>query len=264
MRARFPKPAGRYNETGINVSFIPKLPETITQENLVTDILDWQLTLTTDHILQAQGADPFVIQSRRPALLESATDALKTGLPLLKPALAFESFTVERVFHNYIQLGGGKSIRSPLIASELKNAHTVNICVCTIGPELENHAREMMNEDPVLSLALDALCSAAVEQLISEVCQYFEKQCAASCFISQPLGPGMEGWTVAEGQPVIFQLVDTDSIGVRLTDSGLMLPVKSASFLMGVSDTPFKNGNLCDFCNLKEICKYRGNLHHSQ
>lgn len=228
----------------------------------MTDLHDWQLTLTTDHILRAQGADPFVMKTRRLALLETATSALKAGLPLLKPGLAFESYTVEKVFHNRIQLGDGKNIISPLIVRELKNAHTVNVCVCTIGPELESHAREMKNKDPVLSLALDALGSAAVEQLISEACGYFERQCAVGCFISHPLGPGMEGWTLAEGQSLIFQLVDAGRIGVRLTENCLMLPVKSASFVLGVSGTPFNRGSICDFCNLNGICKYRANHLH--
>jgi hypothetical protein len=112
-------------------------------------------------------------------------------------------------------------------------------------------------------MALDALGSAAVEQLTMEICRNFEEKLSSeTTYISQPIGPGLEGWTVSDGQPQIFGLVDAERAGIQLSESKMMRPIKSASFVLGISNSPFRAGSTCDFCNLRETCRYKGN--HAQ
>lgn len=222
---------------------------------------NWQLQLTEEHILRAEGADPALIQQRKPALYAAACQALKLGMPLVLPVLASRSYQVISIQHQDILLEGDISLRSPLLTNHFKNAHTLVFCVCTIGAELERSARQCSATDPVLSMALDALGSAAVELLTMEVCRSFENQ-VPSTFVSQPIGPGLEGWSVMDGQPRIFELVDAENAGVALTESMLMQPVKSASFVLGMSSSPFQAGSTCEYCNLRETCRYKGN--HAQ
>lgn len=221
-------------------------------------IKDWKLNLTEDHILRAQGIDPAVVRQRRPAVLEIATRALNEGLQLLEPQLAYREYIPERVTHNAIHLNG-RRLSGSLVTGELKNSRAVIVCVCTAGDHLGNYARSVFDTDPALYLALDALGSAAVEVLIAESCLFFENNHPAGKNVSRPIGPGMQDWTVQEGQPEIFSLVDAGSIGVSLGASMLMEPLKSASFVIGISDTPFQAGSVCDFCTLQDTCKYRGN-----
>jgi len=72
----------------------------------------------------------------------------------------------------------------------------------------------------------------------------------------------MENWPVSTGQPQIFDRVDTQAIGVSLTESFLMLPIKSASFVLGSSPIPFNLGSICDFCAVRDTCRYRRKLNH--
>jgi hypothetical protein len=62
---------------------------------------------------------------------------------------------------------------------------------------------------------------------------------------------------------LIFKLVDAASSGIYLSDSLLMDPIKSASFILGISGTPFETGRTCEYCNLKETCRYKGNHQHA-
>ncbi len=223
----------------------------------------YNLNLTTDQILRAQGADPEILRSRKPAIVAAAEEAIATGIPLLAPAIALSTFCVKSVHHNWIILDGDKKITSSLIAKELKNAHTVNIIVCTIGRAIEEKARELSENDPILSMAIDALGSVAVEQLMMEICRDQEIQAESrSEYVSQPLGPGLDGWSVIDGQPLLFSLLGDDTAGITLLDSKLMDPVKSTSFILGISKSPFRQGSTCDFCNLKDSCRYKGNHAH--
>ena len=165
---------------------------------------NWQLQITEEHILRAEGADPALIQQRKPALYAAASRALELGMPLVLPVLASRAYQVISIQHQAIMLEDHISLRSPLLTDHFKNAQTLVFCVCTIGEELEKAARNYSATDPVFSMALDALGSAAVELLTMEVCRSFEIQ-MASPYISQPIGPGLEGWSVMDGQPQIFR-----------------------------------------------------------
>ncbi len=224
----------------------------------------WVLPITEDQIIRAQGADPEIIRTRKPGIYEIASHALTLGMPLVKPVVVSHYYPVKHVVHNAIILENEIRISSSLVSNVLKNAHTIIPFVCSIGKDLEKLASQTSSEDPVLSMALDALGSAAVEQLIMEVCRRYENEASASSeFVSQPIGPGLEGWSVQEGQPLVFNLVDAASAGIYLSDSKLMDPIKSASFILGISRTPFDTGSTCEYCNLRETCRYKGNHEHA-
>lgn len=224
----------------------------------------YDLQLNTDQILLAMGADPTVIGNRKPAILGAAHEALIIGLPLIKPAVSQSLHTVDHVAHHSLVLRNGKRIISSLVSQELKNSHSVAAVVCSIGSGIELASRQRAGQDPMISMALDALGSAAVEQLSMEVCRQYEKEAAArSEYASQPISPGLEGWSVQEGQPIIFDLLDAATAGVELISSMVMVPVKSASFMIGFSNTPFQTGQPCDYCNMRENCRYRGNHIHA-
>ncbi|MEJ2757795.1 MAG: hypothetical protein P8046_04855, partial [Anaerolineales bacterium] len=111
--------------------------------------------------------------------------------------------------------------------------------------------------DPVFGIALDGVGSAAAEQIANAVCADFVAQAARDGLqASIPLSPGMVNWEVDIGQPEIFQILDASEIGVSLTTSGLMLPRKSLSMLIGFGQEMSIQGNTCDYCAMKETCNY--------
>jgi hypothetical protein len=70
----------------------------------------------------------------------------------------------------------------------------------------------------------------------------------------------MIGWPVDVGQPQIFNNLDAAAIGVTLNDSAQMVPRKSVSLVLGFAPTPFEAGSPCDFCALRNTCRYQ---HHA-
>jgi hypothetical protein len=218
---------------------------------------DWDLSLDVDQVLRAQGADPAVIRARRPALVDAAEQALQEGLAYLAPVAAYRELAVESLRHERLFLTGGV-LTGPLVAQHLRSAQQVVVLACTIGDALERVISEAMSEDPVRGLALDGLGSAAAEGLAAAAAAHFEDQARAQgLHTTIPLSPGMVGWPVEEGQAEIFSLVDGGEAGISLTSGGMMVPRKSISLVLGVGKDVAAAGKACDFCNLRETCRYQ-------
>ena len=107
------------------------------------------------------------------------------------------------------------------------------------------------------ALATDALCSAAIEQ----VCDKAEHE------IFQVQKYEFRTWRFSAGYgdlPISLQKSLTEylnaqrRIGLTVTDNFLMIPRKSVTAIIGVSDTPLKKHGTagCSACNLRDRCNF--------
>jgi len=224
-------------------------------------IRDWQLNIDADMVLRGQGADPAVIRARKPRLVDIAERAVQEGATLIAPAAVYRFAPIETLQHERLILTDGVPLTGSLIAQHLAPARYIAMIVCTAGAAIDERIAALMPRDPAYALALDGLGTAAVEALGAELCVRMEQDAArmGHC-TSVPIGPGMVGWPVEVGQPQIFSNLDTAVIGVTLTESAQMIPRKSTSLVLGFAPTPFEAGTPCDFCALRNTCRYQ---HHS-
>ncbi len=221
-------------------------------------IRDWQLNIDADMVLRGQGADPDVIRARKPRLVDIAERAVQVGVRLLEPAVVYRFALIETMKHERLVLADGVPLTGSLIARHLSPARYVAVIVCTVGAVIDEHISALMPRDPAYALALDGLGSAAVEALGAELCVRLERDAAriGHC-TSVPINPGMVDWPVDVGQAQIFSNLNAEAIGVTLTESAQMIPRKSTSLVLGFAPTPFEAGKPCDFCALRDTCRYQ-------
>jgi hypothetical protein len=220
-------------------------------------VQDFELSLNVDDILRGEGTDPDKVRPRRPALVKAAAIALEEASSRVHPAALINRIKVSEHRHERILLQGGAEIANSLVAHHLAGAEQIIIVVCTIGKELETYTSSQMKVDPLLALALDGFGNAAVEEISHQVCaQIGEQARAQSLTASTPISPGLPEWPVEVGQPLIFSLLEPVRIGITLTSSGMMVPNKSISFVLGIGHDTIQT-DLCDLCNLRERCHYR-------
>jgi len=221
----------------------------------------WQiddLNLTVDSVLRGQGADPDVIRSRNPLLVDIAKKALDSVTGLLEPEVFVKEFQVASFQHNSIELEGGYGITGPLVIGHLLGATRISVVVCTVGTKIDDYTSEVIDDDIVLALAVDGVGAAAVESLANAVCRKIETKAAADGLQTTiPLSPGMIGWDVEEGQTTIFDLVDQDQISVSLSPHYLMVPRKSLSMMIGIGPNICSGECICDYCTMRETCQYK-------
>jgi hypothetical protein len=139
-------------------------------------------------------------------------------------------------------------------------ANELAVGVCTVGRAISECITEHQAAGRRLrAMFLDDLGSWAVDQVRQQLCRTIEADALArNWHASASLSPGESEWSVGE-QSVIFSLLDTGGIGVALSESLVMVPIKSLSLVMGIGPGPLgvEGASNCDFCTIRERCTYR-------
>lgn len=216
------------------------------------------LEIDVDAVLRGQGADPAIIRERSPRLVAIAEEALQKALACIEPQVVIEEYQVSDFKHDSLILENGKKITGPLVVNHLAGARSVIAVLCTVGAGIDTLSAEVLAEDLVKGLAVDGVGSAAVEALANAVCRDIELTAQSQGMESTiPLSPGMIGWSVEEGQPVIFDLIDPDLHNVQLSPYYLMIPRKTLSMIIGIGPGISAGARICDFCAMRETCQYQ-------
>jgi hypothetical protein len=170
----------------------------------------------------------------------------------------FERHKIQGCTDRGIKLDDGKTLEGELIKKHFVDSLDVVIAVCTIGDLLDGFAASTFSQSPALAMALEGLGSASTELLGNSFCNYLESLVSEEgLFTNLPINPGMRDWPVEEGQPQIFRILDTSSIGVTLDTTGLMKPLKSLSMVIGLGYSADKHAKSCDLCSLQKTCIYK-------
>ncbi|HDQ73673.1 MAG TPA: hypothetical protein ENN19_16480 [Chloroflexi bacterium] len=223
----------------------------------VSIVTDFDLTLNISHVLEGQGVDP---QRARPAICDTAREVLDEARELLAPIGMYGKLLVRDFRHQRVTLGDGTDavFEGPLVARALAGAEEVALIVCTIGSALEERVGAMNAAGDILhALALDGAGVAALRQVSQALSDRVRRDASARGLGSgMRAQPGQEGWSIWQ-QRVLFDLLPADQIGVRLTESCLMLPRKSVSVVIGVGPDMRPDAVACDFCSKRGRCQWR-------
>jgi len=178
----------------------------------------------------------------------------------LEPAAAYEYYPLTGMDGDRISLEGGKVVNGPALPAFFPEAKELAVIICTIGPRLEKQASDYTKKGQALrGMLLDGIGSAAVDILIPEVLKLIAAEIASTGYeISSPINPGMPGFPMTE-QWNLLELSKADKIGVSLTPSGILIPRKSVSMVIGIGPrmTRWTQAEICARCNLRESCLYK-------
>lgn len=171
---------------------------------------------------------------------------------LIKPRLIYCIGQVADVTRTAVCLRNGAVIKSSKIAKSFQDCRTVVCFAATLGKEIDHQIEQLNGENRIVdAFIVDALGSVAAEQLVNSFHMEMEHRC-----IEQGRGatlrfsPGYCDWPLT-GQNFVFKLLPTHKIGLRLTESFLMMPSKSVSGVFGVTRRPVsatRSHNPCHIC----------------
>lgn len=139
----------------------------------------------------------------------------------------------------------------------LKDCGGAILMAATLGSEAELLLRRSQIRNMGDAVILDAAASAAIENVCDNLCHDLAEQFKPK-HLTDRFSPGYGDFPFSQ-QRDFFEILDiTRRIGVSLSESGLMLPQKSVTALIGVADRPQPHRHRgCASCTLFETCRFR-------
>jgi hypothetical protein len=153
---------------------------------------------------------------------------------------------------------GGKFFRmQKIVAGQLRKSEKAALFMSTIGGRMETWSKKLTADgDATRGFLVDAVASAAEEQTTDVLHDHIGKCMEMRGLkITNRYSPGYCDWSVAE-QHLLFSFFPPDFCGITLTDSALMIPIKSVSGVVGIGTAVKRTEYTCDSCGMKD-CTYR-------
>lgn len=144
------------------------------------------------------------------------------------------------------------------IARHLAGCGQVLLMAATLGAETERLIRRAQVRSMADAALLDALASAAVENVCDRFCEELAARFSPQRLTSR-FSPGYGDFPLSQQREVCRILNVQRMLGMTLTPGGLMIPQKSVTALIGVSDSeaPSPARPRCADCPAAGNCRYR-------
>lgn len=143
-----------------------------------------------------------------------------------------------------------------IIERQLKGAEAYAFFICTAGVEYEAFQERLKKEgDMVRVFIADALGSVIAEKAADQMELSLQENIdKLGWHHTNRFSPGYCGWHVSQ-QQLLFPLFKGETCGVKLTESSLMLPIKSVSGIIGLGPNVRHLDYTCGLCDFKQCYK---------
>ena len=123
------------------------------------------------------------------------------------------------------------------IAAMLQPCHEGILFAATLGVQSERMLLKEQARDSAQAVLLDAVLSAAIEEVCNQAEEWLRRELAGEgMYLTNRFSPGY-GDMPLEQTLMMCEVLDTNrSIGLTVSSSGIMIPRKSVTAVMGVRD----------------------------
>lgn len=169
------------------------------------------------------------------AILDEAHRVAEQVPALIDPAAACRRLQVLSAGDRAVMLDGGWRFTGTTVSRLLRRGTHAAVFVATIGARLEAQVSALFEQGEYLtSVLLDAAGTVALHRVVQAVRLGLVRDAGTlAASLTGRTSPGYGDWDLAE-QAQLFRALG-DPVPVRLTDSGMMLPKKSLSGVIGLS-----------------------------
>lgn len=190
-----------------------------------------------------------------PEDLSGVMDRLEAVLrETVRPRIVWRRFGIEpdgRLSGTVFRPEGGS------VRELLRGCSGAVLFAATLGSETDLLLKREQRRNMADAAVLDAMASAAVESVCDRFCSDLARETAPE-MLTPRFSPGYGDFPLSQQKDFFAVLDITRRTGITLTPGFLMVPQKSVTALMGVSDRPpVSPGSGCGACRLADRCLYR-------
>ncbi len=178
----------------------------------------------------------------------------------LRPAYVYREAEVSFTDGGVCLAGMNAPLTGEDIRCHLSGCKRAVLLAATVSAEADKLIRQTAVTDMAAALAVDALCSTAVEQ----VCDRAEDEIFAvldAPFRTWRYSPGYGDLPIFLQKELLLALNAQRRIGLTVTDSCLLVPSKSVTAIIGISEAPpaSQTERGCASCNMRGRCAFSAN-----
>lgn len=192
------------------------------------------------------GTEPSFVPEMLSVLLEEAP-------VYVSAAGCYSIFEIEdiKVPQGLIMHSSGNIRCGSKIARQIQGSDSFALFITTAGNSFDAWIKGKASGGDVLA---EYLCSSIGSVIADKVADVIQEEINGYAIktgkgITNRYSPGYCSWNIRE-QRVIFDLLPAGRIGVTLTQSFLMKPIKSVSGIIGIGVGKKPGPYMCDMCNM--------------
>ena len=146
--------------------------------------------------------------------------------------------------------------RGDAVQSMLLPCKEAIVLAGTLGAQSERLLLRIQSQDSAKALLLDAVLSAGIESLMDAQEDVLRKQLEASgLYLTDRFSPGYGDMPMRQTREICEVLDAQRRISLTVSDRGIMIPRKSVTAIMGISEIPVaRRPKGCDACDKRETC----------
>jgi hypothetical protein len=225
---------------------------------------DIPIEVTAEEVMTAVG------RGRRDAswMGASARKAVERAIRLIDPVIIYEWVSVSGVDGDVVEIVAGSCRRCVQLrlgpnAHLMSGAREAFVSINSIGGRLDDAVKALNAEGDALGgYLLDCVGVVALGKVGDAAARMAENRARSLGWgVGARLAPGsLVGWDTNR-QAELCRLLPLADAGISLTDSGLLVPFKSATGMIGLGPgyEETRVGSVCGLCSLKDTCWRRKN-----
>ena len=189
--------------------------------------------------------------------MKRVNECEKALISVIKPEYVYRIFDIDQSDNSICICGTSLILTGNDIKKHLEGCSKAALIAVTISEGADRLIRSYAAYDMAKSVITDCLASAAVEQVCNEVDK----------IISETVEQKYQTWRFSPGYGDLPLEVQKDfldvlnagkRIGLCVLDNFMMVPTKSVTAIIGLSDKKINKGvRGCACCNMREKCTYR-------
>lgn len=149
-----------------------------------------------------------------------------------------------------------------VIGRQLRGSEAFALFVATAGAEFEELQFRLKDDDDMVRTFIADSFGSVIAELTADMMERSLQSgiAARGWHHTNRFSPGYCGWHVSGQQQLFSLFADGRTCGVRLTESSLMLPIKSVSGVIGLGSGVRRLDYSCGLCGLTDCYKRKNKI----
>lgn len=210
--------------------------------------------INTDEALRYMGFNQNInIDNIVPLLRKCEEDLINSA----NIRYCYKIFDIERKENNICLVNTNLQLTGKSILNHLDNCSKAVLMACTLSDMVDKLINKYNITDMTSALIADAMASAMIEQVCNKVEEIIKEELNIKN-MTWRFSPGYGDLPIDIQQRFIQVINAEKQIGLTVTDSNILIPRKSVTAVIGISDNTIpqkKRG--CAVCNMNKTCQFR-------